>query len=99
MHFSGSVHSTRSASTLKSGVTDKSLDGNDDDATGAGAGGGPVLGRRRQLDAVRNRITSASHLILEYYAETTGRRLADALQVLVSCYLTKEGGRERRGVD
>lgn len=84
MHFSGSVHSTRSASsTLKSGLTDKSLDGNDDDAAGigVGAGGGPVLGRRRQLDAVRNRITSASHVILEYYAETTGRRLADILQV------------------
>ncbi|CAM9791582.1 unnamed protein product [Pylaiella littoralis] len=81
MHFSGSVHSTRSAaSTFKSGVTDtKSLDGNDDD--GVGAGGGPVLGRRRQLDAVRNRVTSASRLILEYYAETTGRRLADVLEV------------------
>lgn len=98
MHFSGSVHSTRSAaSTFKSGVTDtKSLDGNDDD--GAGAGGGPVLGRRRQLDAVRNRVTSASHLILEYYAETTGRRLADVLEVRYQrTILTTGGGRFGQG--
>ncbi|CAN0432812.1 unnamed protein product, partial [Ectocarpus fasciculatus] len=43
--------------------------------------GGPVLGRRRQLDAVRNRVSAAARFILEYYAETTGRRLADVLQV------------------
>lgn len=84
MHFSGSVHSTRSASsTLKSAVTDRSMETGEDEAAAAVAfagGGGPVLGRRRQLDAVRNRVSTASLSILEHYAETTGRRLADVLQ-------------------
>lgn len=102
MHFSGSVHSTRSASsTLKSvGATtggggvvgggaaadDRSLDGGgggDDDSAGANSAGGGVsaLGRRRQLDAVRSRVSSAALFILEHYAETTGRKLADVLEV------------------
>ncbi|CAN0059941.1 unnamed protein product, partial [Hapterophycus canaliculatus] len=88
MHFSGSVHSTRSASsTLKSAVTDRSIETGEDEAAAvaAAAGGGPVLGRRRQLDAVRNRVSSASLSILEHYAETAGRRLADVLQASDCC--------------
>ncbi|CAM9459336.1 unnamed protein product [Ectocarpus sp. 8 AP-2014] len=83
MHFTGSIHSTRSVtSTLKSAATEKSMEGDDDAAGGGGGGrGGPMLGRRRQLDAVRNRVSAAARFILEYYAETTGRRLADVLQV------------------
>lgn len=81
MHFTGSIHSTRSVtSTLKSAATEKSIEGDDDAAAAAGRGG-LVLGRRRQLDAVRNRVSAAARFILEYYAETTGRRLADVLQV------------------
>lgn len=93
MHFSGSVHSTRSASsTLKSvGATaggGGGGGGDDDDSTasaanaaGGGGGGALSLGRRRQLDAVRSRVSSAALFILEHYAETTGRRLADVLEV------------------
>lgn len=80
-HFSSSIHSTRSASTLLSGVTDRSLDGDDDSSVAMAAGVGGVLERRRQLDAVRNRVSLASLSILEHYAETTGRILADVLQV------------------
>ena len=87
MHFSGSMHSTRSASsTLKSvggtaGGTagaDDGSGGGDDDSAG---GGGLSLGRRRQLDAVRSRVSAAALFVLEHYAETTGRRLADILEV------------------
>lgn len=91
MHFSGSVHSTRSASsTLKSvGATAAAAattddGGADDDSASANAasGGGALsLGRRRQLDAVRNRVSAAALFILEHYAETTGRRFADVLEV------------------
>eukprot|EP00752_Nemacystus_decipiens_P003214 g2975.t1 len=95
MHFSGSMHSTRSASsTLKSvgatagaaGPDDGGGGGDDDSASasvggGSGGGGGPPLGRRRQLDAVRHRVSAAALVILEHYAETAGRRLADVLEV------------------
>lgn len=64
---------------------DKSFDdGGDDDsanANAAGSGGALSLGRRRQLDAVRSRVSSAALFILEYYAETTGRKFADVLDV------------------
>lgn len=88
-HFSSSIHSTRSASTLLSGLTERSMELDEDAAAvaaaaaAAGVGGGSwgVLGRRRQLDAVRNRVSAASLRILDHYAEATGRGLADALQV------------------
>lgn len=37
--------------------------------------------RRRQTDAVRNRVSAASLNILDHYAETTGRKMSDLLQV------------------
>lgn len=93
MHFSGSVHSTRSASsTLKSvGATTATAaadDGGDDDSASANTagGGGLSLGRRRQLDTVRSRVSAAALFILEHYAESTGRKLADVLEVR-SCFV------------
>lgn len=93
-HFSSSIHSTPS---VQSGVTDRSLYADDDSAAAAaaaaaaasatglatlgGTGGLGMLERRRHLDAVRNRVSVASLSILEYYAETAGRRIADVLQV------------------
>ena len=84
-HFSSSTHS---ASTLQSGVTDRSLFADDVDAVAAAASaaagvatGGGMLERRRHLDAVRNRVSVAALSILEYYAENAGRGIADVLQV------------------
>lgn len=81
------MHSTRSAgsSTLHSAYTDRSFEGDDDSATASGGMGGAVvvLERRRQVDTVRNRVSAVSLSILDHYAEATGRKLADALQVRI----------------
>lgn len=95
-HFSSSVHSTPSvqsgvtdrslyadddsaaASAAAAAAAAASATGL---ATLGGTGGLGMLERRRHLDAVRNRVSVASLSILEYYAETAGRRIANVLQV------------------
>ncbi|CAN0194719.1 unnamed protein product [Ectocarpus sp. 6 AP-2014] len=66
MHFTGSIHSTRSVtSTLKSAATEKSIEGDDDAAGGGGGGevrcsGGGGSWMRCETECPRRRVSSSS---------------------------------------